>query len=431
MSWLYFGTLIGVLLAAGLFFLSLIVNAGWRLSRVSLRALAEKQSHPPRLLEWIASDRSAFLLPLEFAIHVLQAGLALLVLLFFQSIEATYPVLWALGLIIALNTLLGELLPKMIVQAQAESALMLGLRLIAPMYPPLRWVSAPLWGVLERRKESNGKDLEEHEEEAGEEAIQAYLGVGTEEGIFEQEESQLIQSALEFGNTLVREIMTPRTEIVAIEEAATMAQLREVLVTCKHSRLPVFRDGLDDIVGIVYIRNFLSRMDEGDGKAPITPLIKEALFVPETKKVPELLRELQLSAANMAIVINEYGAVTGLVTTEDLVEELVGEIHDEDEQRQTFIEQTGEDEFVVRGSVEIDDLEDALNIDLGEADVATISGLVVSALGKVPMPGEHFTLNGIAVEIIDSDRRKINKLQIRKIADPKKAVQSKTAQPSG
>ncbi|MEE8586075.1 MAG: hemolysin family protein [Acidobacteriota bacterium] len=430
MSWLYSGTLIGVLLAAGLFFLCLIVNAGWRLSRVSLRALAEKQSSPSRLLERVAADRSAFLLPLELAIHALQAGLTLLALLFFQSIEAAFPVVWALGLIIVLNALLRELLPKMIVQSHAEAVLLRGLRLIAPLYPLLRWLSAPLWRVLERRKESNAKDLEEHEEEAGEEAIQAYLGVGTEEGIFEQEESRLIQSALEFGNTLVREIMTPRTEIVAIEKTATMARLRELLVTCKHSRLPVYRDGLDDIVGIVYIRNFLGRMNEGDGKAPITPLIQEALFVPETKRVSELLRELQLSAANMTIVINEYGAVTGLVTTEDLVEELVGEIHDEDEQRQILIEQTGEDEFAVRGSVEIDDLEEALDIDLGETDVATISGLVVSTLGKVPMAGEKFTLDGIAIEIVESDRRKINKLQIQKISDEEKAVQPKTAQSS-
>ena len=249
------------------------------------------------------------------------------------------------------------------------------------------------------------------EEEATEEEIEAYIGVGEEEGIFEEEESDLIQSALEFGSTLVKEIMTPRTEIVAAGEQTTISELKELVVSSKHSRIPIYRDSLDQIVGLVYVRNLLTHLKESGGDDPITPLVKKPLYVPETKKVAELLKEMQGQAEHMAIVINEYGTVSGLVTIEDVLEEIVGEIWDEDEMRRVDLVYEGEGHYMVRGGVEIDELEEALGLDLGDTDVTTISGFVVAHLGKVPSAGEVFSIDGTQVEILSADERKISAMR--------------------
>ncbi|HSR69718.1 MAG TPA: hemolysin family protein [Acidobacteriota bacterium] len=415
-TWLQVDIAGALLLLGALFFVSLIVNAGWRLTRVALRTMSEKLESPPRLLAQIARDRGAFLVPLEVAGHALLVGLSLLTYIIFSQLGLAYPVWWALGSMVLVTGVFYQLLPKLMTQRNPEGVLLLTLKLLAPIYIPLRWLSAPLWLPLKRSKENQDRRPvpEEPEEETAEEAIQAYIGVGTEEGIIEKGDSELIQSALEFGNTLVHEIMTPRTEMVCVEESATVGQLREMFVSSKHSRLPVYREGMDQIVGLIYIRKFLAHWDTLKDDSPIAPIIDEAKFVPETKKVSDLLKELQQANGNMAIVINEYGAVTGLVTTEDLVEELVGEIHDEDEQRETDIELTENNDYLVRGGVEIEDLEDALNLDLGHLDVTTVSGLVVSQLGRVPQKGERVDINStLEITVTDADPRRINWMRVR------------------
>src|SRR5690606_715007 len=242
--------------------------------------------------------------------------------------------------------------------------------------------------------------------------------------IFERTESRLIQSALEFGNTLVREIMTPRNEIVAIEESATLGELRDLIVSSKHSRIPDNRERIDQIVGIVYVRNLLAALDPGEENETIRPLISEPLLVPETKNVSALLKEMQAQAEHMAIVINEYGAASGLVTIEDLLEEIVGEIRDEDELERIELLYEGGGNYIVRGGVEIEDLEEALGVDLGDPDVATVSGLVVGHLGRVPSPGERIVLNGLVVEILSSDRKRIHTMRIHLATSPSESSES-------
>jgi CBS domain containing-hemolysin-like protein len=251
------------------------------------------------------------------------------------------------------------------------------------------------------------------DEEASEEEIQAYLGVGEEEGIIEEDESELIQSALEFGDTLVREIMTPRTEIVAIQEDATIQELKDVMVSSKFSRIPVYRERIDHIVGVVYVRNLLGYLGDGNGDDPITPLINRLWFVPETKKVSALLKEMQSNAAHMAVLIDEYTSVSGLVTIEDVLEEIVGDIRDEDELEKIDVAYAGEGNYIVHGGAEIEELEETLGVDLGEPDVTTVSGLIVDHLGKVPAPGEMIVLGGLSVEVLSSDRKKIQTMRVK------------------
>lgn len=422
--------LLGLLLFL-LFFLSVLDHTVGQLSRLTLKVMAEKETRSCRdLLEQLARDRGQFLLPVQFGIQLVLLTIAVLLTAEFLAGGIRYGAGWAFATLVLVVGLFRQLLPRLVGGTNPSRLLLRLLPLYRGPYRLLFWVSFPLIAVLRRFQSRSQKDAkEEEEEEATDEEIQAYLGVGEEEGIFEEAETRLIQSALEFGSTLVREIMTPRTEIVAIEEGATIAELKELIVSSKHSRIPVYRDRLDQVVGLVYVRNLLAYLDQGRGQEPITPLINEALLVPETKKVSELLKEMQMNAEHMAIVINEYGAVSGLVTIEDLLEEIVGEIRDEDELQQVDLIYEGNGAYIVRGNVEIEELEEALEVDLGEWDVTTVSGLVVAHLGKVPAPGDRVQVAGLQVEILSADRKKIHTMRIRNQASSEVRPESSDTAP--
>ena len=290
--------LIFVFLVVVLFFLSVLESSISRISRLSLKVLAEReQSSKVELLQDIAGDRVQFLLPIQFGSQVLVVISAVVVsALFFES-NLAYASLWAFVAVVIVIALFRQLFPKMIAQSQPERVLLALLPVVGPLYRLLRWMSSPLTILLQVSKASQLKNRPsvDVDEEASEEEIQAYLGVGEEEGIIEEDESELIQSALEFGDTLVREIMTPRTEIVAIQEGATIRELKDVMVSSKFSRIPVYRERIDHIVGVVYVRNLLGYLGDGNGDNPITPLINKPWFVPETKKVSALLKEMQVN----------------------------------------------------------------------------------------------------------------------------------------
>ena len=401
-----------------LFFLSLIETSITRLSQVSLKVLVEKEQYEKiGLLENISKDRVHFLLPLQFGIQMVQSAIAVLLTALCLMSSLPYPVAWALLSMLGVVFLFRQLFPKMLIRGDPERILRRLLPIFGNGYRVLLWLSAPLQVVLkmsEVRRRNRQVEVSQ-EDEATEEEIEAYIGVGEEEGIIEEEESELIQSALEFGDTRAKEIMTPRTEMVAIEESATLSQLKKRMILNKHSRIPVYRDQVDQVVGIVYLRNVLAYLEGGKEEEPITPLISEAMVVPETKKVLELLKEMQEKAEHMVIVVNEYGAVSGLVTIEDLVEEIVGEIRDEDElQRNDLVHEPG-GSYMVHGRTGIEELEDVLEIDLGDSKATTVSGLIVGCLGRVPTRGETVTLKGLQVEIVNSDRRRIHNMRVRRL----------------
>lgn len=423
------GTLFVIaILALVIFLLSVVESAVTRMTRLSLKVIAERHTEPRySLLEAISKERRHFLIPLQFGNQVLLISIAVIGTFWLIEFDFSYPLLTSSCILLAIVVFLRQLFPRLLTQNNPEKVLLAVLPWFSGLYRFLRWISYPLVAVLTRflsteaeiRRSGNG------DEEASEEEIQAYLGVGEEEGIFERAESRLIRSALEFGNTLAKEIMTPRNEIVAIEESATLAELRDLIVSSKHSRIPVYRERIDQIVGIVYVRNLLGVLDPGREDESIRPLISEALLVPETKNVSALLKEMQAQAEHMAIVINEYGAVSGLVTIEDLLEEIVGEIRDEDELLRIDLLYEGSGNYIVRGGVEIEDLEEAMGIDLGDPDVTTVSGLVVGHLGRVPAPGERIVLEALVVEVLSSDRKRIHTMRIH-LATPSSASEEES-----
>jgi CBS domain containing-hemolysin-like protein len=328
----------------------------------------------------------------------------------------TRGIVFSFAAVLLLSAIFRQLLPRLLTQNDPEKKLAMLLHVFDPVYAVLRPLSWPLSNVLNlhRRMHEEVKDGEQTDnEETTEEEIQAYLEIGENEGILQEEDSELIQSVVEFGDILVREVMTPRTKIVACEENATVAELRDTMIEHRHSRIPIYRGDIDHILGIVHIRKLVAECVRGKESDPITGLIKPVLFVPGTKPVAKLLKELQERGDYLAIVIDEFGGVAGLVTIEDLLEEIVGEIRDEDEAKISKIIEEGPRAFVVRGSTEISRLEDLTGEKFDDLNCSTAAGLVMAYLGRIPAPGEAFDLKGMQVRILDADRKRVHWIRLQ------------------
>jgi CBS domain containing-hemolysin-like protein len=213
--------------------------------------------------------------------------------------------------------------------------------------------------------------------------------------------------------------MTPRPDIVAVPEDATVREARDIILDSKYSRLPVYREQIDNVEGMIYVRDLLQCWADGREEECIKSLVRSVYFIPETKPVADLLEEMQKAHAQLAMVIDEYGGVCGLVTVEDILEEIVGEIEDEDiagEELEDIVE--GPDSsYEVLGSTEIGKIERLFDMEIEADDFTTIAGLVVNESGRVPASGEGLTMRGLEVEVLEADERRILRLRVRKAAE--------------
>ncbi|NQT81353.1 MAG: HlyC/CorC family transporter [Candidatus Aminicenantes bacterium] len=258
-----------------------------------------------------------------------------------------------------------------------------------------------------------------HEEEdeireTSDEEIQTFIEEAKEEGIIEKEEGVLLKSVVEFGDTIVREIMTPRGDIACINKDSTIKKLRELVIKEKHSRVPIYKDRIDNVEGIVIAKDLLEYASDKLKNDSIKPLIRPVYFVPESMKVAELLKELQKRKQKLAIVVDEHGGMSGLVTMEDLVEEIVGEIQDEYDMEEAQITEKGPFDYVVSGETEVEEIEKLFDLELAEENYLTVGGLLTHHLGRLPKQGEHLQIKGLSIEILEVAQKRIIKLRIRK-----------------
>ena len=248
------------------------------------------------------------------------------------------------------------------------------------------------------------------------EDIEALLDAGEEEGLIGQEDRKLIQSVVEFGDKTVREVVTPRPRVVAIEARRTVEELWRLLRNKEHSRVPVFENEIDNVVGLVHARDTLDIDESRAGRVAVRELMRPVSLVPETKPINELLREMQGANAQMSIVIDEYGQTAGLVTMEDLMEEIVGEIHDESDSPLDVVEQPDQS-FILDGNVDLDRLQALVGFRPGqEFESTTIGGLVCEHLGKVPAPGAKVILDGMRIEVLSGDPKKVSSVRVKRVA---------------
>src|ERR1043166_3162714 len=416
---------ISALLLLALTFLASVDMAFGQLSDVGLRRLAaEAEEHPnaryaPFLTE-ILENRPRFSFTLAAAIQILLVIFTVLVtyisLRFFSTSGLALLISLASGLILA--GIFRQFIPRMISLRNPEGKLLRLLPLLRPFYRFLAFAAEPWhrsFDRLRQQEEMEVANAEDEEDDTGDD-IEALMDVGEAEGIIEEEERELIQSAIEFGDTRVGEVMTPRTEIVALPKTATVREARNIIIESRHSRLPVYREQIDNIEGIIYVRDLLPSLSMGKADSPISPFIRPVYFVPETKPVAKLLREMQKAHAYLSIVIDEYGGIAGLVTVEDILEEIVGEIEDEDISREEpdEIVPAADGAYQVLGGTEIGKIERLFDMEIEADDFTTIAGLVIAEKGSVPRAGEHLTFRGLDVEVLEADQKRISRLKLRR-----------------
>ena len=235
---------------------------------------------------------------------------------------------------------------------------------------------------------------------------------GQEEGVLEQEEQKMIVSIFRLGDTLVREIMVPRIDVLALEVHTPLDEALDAIKQAGHSRVPVFKDSVDNILGLLYAKDLLGIWREGRHEVSLSDYLRQAYFVPEAKKAAELLAELQAKRIHMAIVVDEYGGVAGLVTLEDIVEEIVGEILDEYDQAEELLYQAiNEDEYLFQGRIDLDDFNDIMGTELPNNEADTLSGLIYSRIGRVPTAGDHVQVNDLQLTVEQVSGQRIRKVR--------------------
>ena len=279
---------------------------------------------------------------------------------------------------------------------------------LLPVITSASWLLAPL--AIPVRKIFD-KRARQTAPSATEQEVQAYIDVGREEGILEKEEEKLLLSIVDFGDTRVRGVMTPRTDILWIDVASPVAVLADLFVSSKYSRIPAVRGTIDTVAGIVHVKDLFEAIHEGKPRS-IAELTREAYFVPESKKVSELLKEFQRRHLWMAIVVDEYGGVSGLVTVEDLLEEIVGEISDEHEDEREAVSKTGDSSYSVSGKESIETIRELFGRGPEEGDFTTVGGFLAARLGHIPRPGETHRESKLVFTVEEADRRRVYRVRV-------------------
>ncbi|HEU4711315.1 MAG TPA: hemolysin family protein [Pyrinomonadaceae bacterium] len=415
---------LALLLLLLLSLLATVDMAFGQLSDVGLRRLIGENGESPQapsrvFLKRVLENRPRFGFALSATIQILLVVVAVLITSIAQNLLPS-PRLVLVGLLagLILAGIFRQVVPLFISTRNPEKTLLFLLPIIRPFFPVMAFIADPFQSLFDRSQRNKDQVTDEREEEEEDDDsgdLQALIEVGEAEGILEEEEGELIHAVIEFGDTRVSEVMTPRPDIVAVPDTATIREARDVMLESKYSRLPVYGDQIDNVEGIIYVRDLLQCWAEGQENENIRPLIRSVYVIPETKPVAELLEEMQKAHVQLAMVIDEYGGVCGLVTVEDILEEIVGEIEDEDiagEELQDIVE-ANEGSYEVLASTEIGKIERLFDMEIAADDFTTIAGLVINESGKVPAVGEVLNIRGLEVEILEADERRINRLRIR------------------
>jgi magnesium and cobalt exporter, CNNM family len=403
------GVLVFVVLVAvlALLFFALVEMAFALLMRLPQRLEAERESEGDALGSYL-DDPLKFFVPARLIRGML---VILIIILLAQSMGTGWTAgLTLFGIGVGLAIGVGQILPALIVRRAPERILELLLpafTFVANVLAPVTAIVIGFLGVPVRQtgETTNGQPAPETSPTETDAPQRA-------------DESRLLRSVVDFGETLVREVMTPRPDIVAITAGATLDDLRRLVQEQEYSRLPVFTDNLDNIVGLVVVKDLIQRIDPPSGKRLVSDIMRPAAFVPETKRVADVLREFQTGRFQLAIVVDDYGGTAGLVTVEDVVEELVGEIRDEYDLEAEPVVREKDDSYVFSGKVAIGEMVDRLGLEIDDGGFETVGGYVLTRVGRVPAVGERFAIDGLDVEILEAERRRIHKVRLRKLPTP-------------
>ncbi len=381
------------------------VSAGFNaLMRLSLRIHAERTDRDDAL-GWYLDDPRRLFIPVRILFSIITVLSTALLARVTGVDPAGLPllVLSVIGLMLSCE----HFIPLLIVRRDPERVL----DVLLPSFDVIAKTLRPLTGALlrmgtigrrERPANGNGDTAAPSEEIS---PVQAEV-----EAAQDGQARELLRNLADFRETMVREVMTPRPDIIGIDQTATIEQLYTLFREQQYSRIPVYKDTLDNVTGFVFLKDLIMRGAPTSG--PIAPFTRPAHFVPETKRVPELLKEFQRKRLQSAIVVDEYGGTAGLVTVEDLLEEIVGEIRDEYDVEVERIIDEGGGRFVFSGSVHVEEMANLMKVSIEGQGFETVGGFLLSRLGRVPAVGEHFDLDGLDVEILETEQRRITRVRL-------------------
>jgi CBS domain containing-hemolysin-like protein len=395
------------LLACGAVYVGTVTAAFSALMRLSLRIMAERSGRDDRLGKYLDDPRRLFV-PAHFLLS-LAPILATALLARVTGVDpAGFPILTlsVVGFVLVTE----HLIPLAIVRRDPEHVL----DVMLPSFDALTRLLTPLTLALltvgtRRERPASGEAANPQPPK-----IDVPQPPGTPEPLQEGQARALLRTIVDFRETMVREVMTPRPDIVGIEATATIDRLQTLFREQQYSRVPVFKETLDNVVGFVFVKDLIQLRADAEGAHPITPLVRPATFVPETKRVFALLQEFQRNRLQIAMVVDEYGGTAGLVTLEDLLEEIVGEIRDEYDIEVEPVVDEGNGTFLFSGKAHVQELADRLKVDVEGGAFETVGGFLLSQLGRVPTAGERFEVDGLQVEVLEAERRRITRVRMRR-----------------
>jgi len=380
-----------------------------RMTRSRASALAELDPKGGLRVQRIVGNIERDLNAVYLSVNIVQTVQAALVGLLAARLFG--PVGVAIGIVLNVVVLftLAEAAPKTWALQHTERAALLTAPLVDLIGRVLRWPARTLIGVA--NVILPGKGLKKGPF-VTEEEILALAEEAAEASVIEESERHLIESIIDFGDTVVREIMVPRPDVVSISSDSTVTDVVELAISSGLSRIPVYGENSDDVTGMVYVKDAYEMERTGGGERGVTEVARPVHFVPETKRVAELLTEMQARNTHISVAIDEYGGTAGLVTLEDLLEELVGEIHDEFDAEAVEVERLPDGDVLVNATLNVGDLNEELDIDLPEGTWDSVGGLVFGTLGRVPVPGDVVEFDGVRLTVERVDGRRVSRVRL-------------------
>jgi CBS domain containing-hemolysin-like protein len=399
------GTLLLVVVALMMLGISITlaaVEAAFYLVRRRRFAHLALHNRRAELVNRYLEDPPSLLMPVHIGTYTAHVAITVLVVSMFHSRLHEWAVVVAFGVMVIYLLLIRLTLPYSLVRRNPERSLLL----LLPGFHAYARMLGPLVRALRHR--AQGEPASSADEE-----LPTPVPEVPPAPVHDPDEDRLITAVVRFAAAHVKDVMTPRPDIVALPASASIGDLTRLMRETKYSRVPVFGENLDDVVGVVTVRDLVEH--DGPPSDPLRPLLRPALLVPETKKLAELLKEFQEKRITFAVVIDEYGGTAGLVTVEDIVEEIVGEIKDEYDLEAEPIAVEADGAVLVAGRVNVDRLEQALEVSLADGDnVDTVGGLVATAFGRIPRPGERIDFKGFTIEVVSAEHKRVNRVRFRR-----------------
>jgi putative hemolysin len=409
--------IIVLLAASGL--LALAETSLVRMNRIKAKAMVDEKRRGARQLARLIEDPAKFLNPILLLVLICQLVSATLVGVVAADLLGGIGVLVGAAFEVVVIFVFFEAVPKNWAVHNPERAALFSAPIVTALvrFPPIRVVSSLLIGLANLIIGESG-DSEDgiRPSYISEGELKAMADVAHEENVIEGEERAFIHSIIDFGDTVVREVMVPRPDMVTVEADTSVTGALETALAAGFSRIPVHTGQIDDVEGIAYTKDLMRAERVGRGQEPVLASARPAVFVPESKEVPSLLRQMQEEKFHMAIVVDEYGGTAGLVTLEDLLEELVGEIVDEFDVEEPSVERNPDGSVVVSGRYAVDDADELLGAELPQGAWDTVGGLMLDLVGRVPEPGDSVEVDGFRLTALEVRGRRIGRVRIEPMA---------------